>query len=310
MDERRLLTVEEETTLLPFLLLQVRDKSRNTVKGLLSRRQVLVDGRVTTRFDTPLAPGQHVELLPKSTAGAAELPFPILYEDAGLIAVDKPAGLLSMGNERERRRTAYRAVSDYVKAREPGRRIFIVHRLDRDTSGVLVFAKDEGLKRTLQDNWGQLVKKRGYVAAVEGHLPQREGTVRSHLHETATHLVYSGPRGRSSKEAVTRYRAVAENRGYTMAVVEIDTGRKNQIRVHMQDLGCPIAGDRQYGARTDPMGRLALHADLLVLTDPRTGRDLTLRAPLPLPFRRLFPNVCGEKPPSFLDNFQENGLKR
>lgn len=292
MDDRRLLTVEEETTLLPFLLLRVRDKSRNTVKGLLSQRQVLVDGEVVTRFDAPLAPGQRVELLPKDSAGAAELPFPILYEDTGLIAVDKPAGLLSMGNERERRRTAYRAVSDYVKAREPGRRIFIVHRLDRDTSGVLVFAKDEKLKRALQDNWENVVKKRGYLAAVEGTLPQREGMVRSYLHETATHLVYSGPRGRQAKEAVTRYRMVAENRGYTLAAVEIDTGRKNQIRVHMQDLGCPIAGDRQYGAQTDPMGRLALHADVLVLTDPRTRRALTLRAPLPLPFRRLFPGAA------------------
>ena len=292
MDDRRLLTVEEETTLLPFLLLRVRDKSRNTVKGLLSRRQVLVDGEVVTRFDAPLAPGQRVELLPKDSAGAAELPFPILYEDTGLIAVDKPAGLLSMGNERERRRTAYRAVSDYVKAREPGRRIFIVHRLDRDTSGVLVFAKDEKLKRALQDNWENVVKKRGYLAAVEGTLPRWEGMVRSYLHETATHLVYSGPRGRQAKEAVTRYRMVAENRGYTLAAVEIDTGRKNQIRVHMQDLGCPIAGDRQYGAQTDPMGRLALHADVLVLTDPRTRRALTLRAPLPLPFRRLFPGAA------------------
>ena len=291
MDERRLLTVEEETTLLPFLLLRVKDKSRNTVKGLLSRRQVMVDGKVVTRFDTPLTPGQTVELLPKSAAGAAELPFPILYEDAGLIAVDKPAGLLSMGNERERRRTAYRAVSEYVKAREPGRRIFIVHRLDRDTSVVLVFAKDEKLKHALQDNWEKLVKKRGYVAAVEGHLPQAEGTVRSWLHETATHLVYSGPKGREAKEAVTRYRAVAENRGYTLAAVEIDTGRKNQIRVHMQDLGCPIAGDRQYGAQTDPMGRLALHADVLVLTDPRSKKDIVLKAPLPVPFRKLFPGV-------------------
>ena len=292
MDDRRLLTVEEETTLLPFLLLRVRDKSRNTVKGLLSRRQVLVDGEVVTRFDAPLAPGQRVELLPKDSAGAAELPFPILYEDTGLIAVDKPAGLLSMGNERERRRTAYRAVSDYVKAREPGRRIFIVHRLDRDTSGVLVFAKDEKLKRALQDNWENVVKKRGYLAAVEGTLPRWEGMVRSYLHETATHLVYSGPMGRQAKEAVTRYRMVAENRGYTLAAVEIDTGRKNQIRVHMQDLGCPIAGDRQYGAQTDPMGRLALHADVLVLTGPRTRKVLTLRAPLPITFRRLFPGAA------------------
>ena len=192
---RKVLAVTEETTLLPFLLREVTGKSRNTVKGLLTRRQVMVDGTVVTRFDAPLLPGQQVTLLPPEAAGAAELPFPVLYQDRDLIAVDKPAGLLSMGNEKERTRTAYRMVSDYVKAREPGGRIFIVHRLDRDTSGVLVFAKNERMKRALQDHWEALVQKRGYVAAVEGDLPEPEGTVRSYLRETATNLVYSGPRG-------------------------------------------------------------------------------------------------------------------
>lgn len=291
MDERRLLTVKEETTLLPFLLEQVRDKSRNTVKGLLTRRQVMVGGAVVTRFDAPLAPGQTVTLLPRVSAGAAELPFAVLHEDRDLLVVDKPAGLLSMGNEKEKTRTAYRMASDYVKAREPGTRIFIVHRLDRDTSGVLVFAKNEKMKRALQDNWDKLVKRRGYLAAVEGRLPQQEGTVKSFLCETVTHLVYSGAKGRDGKEAVTRYRLVAENRGYSLAEVEIDTGRKNQIRVHLQDLGCPVAGDRQYGAKTDPLGRLGLHAYELSFTDPRNRKPLVLRAPLPAGFQKLFPGA-------------------
>lgn len=291
MDERRLLTVKEETTLLPFLLEQVRDKSRNTVKGLLTRRQVMVGGAVVTRFDAPLAPGQTVTLLPRVSAGAAELPFAVLHEDRDLLVVDKPAGLLSMGNEKEKTRTAYRMASDYVKAREPGTRIFIVHRLDRDTSGVLVFAKNEKMKRALQDNWDKLVKRRGYLAAVEGRLPQQEGTVKSFLCETVTHLVYSGAKGRDGKEAVTRYRLVAENRGYSLVEVEIDTGRKNQIRVHLQDLGCPVAGDRQYGAKTDPLGRLGLHAHELSFTDPRNRKPLVFRAPLPAGFQKLFPGV-------------------
>lgn len=291
MDERRLLTVKEETTLLPFLLEQVRDKSRNTVKGLLTRRQVMVGGAVVTRFDAPLAPGQTVTLLPRVSAGAAELPFAVLHEDRDLLVVDKPAGLLSMGNEKEKTRTAYRMASDYVKAREPGTRIFIVHRLDRDTSGVLVFAKNEKMKRALQDNWDKLVKRRGYLAAVEGRLPQQEGTVKSFLCETVTHLVYSGAKGRDGKEAVTRYRLVAENRGYSLAEVEIDTGRKNQIRVHLQDLGCPVAGDRQYGAKTDPLGRLGLHAHELSITDPRNRKPLVFRAPLPAGFQKLFPGA-------------------
>lgn len=293
MRERRTLAVGEETTLLPFLREQVRDKSRNTVKGLLSRGQVLVDGRVTTRFDAPLTPGQTVTLLPEQAAEEAELPFPILYEDGELLAVDKPAGLLSVGNEKERRRTAYRMASGYVKAREPGKRIFVVHRLDRDTSGVLLFAKNEKIKRALQDNWDRLVLRRAYLAAVEGRPPRDEGSVRSFLHETATHLVYSG--GRGGKEAVTHYRVLAQAGSFSLVEADLDTGRKNQIRVHMQDLGCPVAGDRLYGARTDPMGRLALHACQLRLTDPRSGRILTLRAPLPEGFRKLFPKARVEE---------------
>ncbi|WP_243276406.1 RluA family pseudouridine synthase [Intestinimonas butyriciproducens] len=288
---RKVLAVTEETTLLPFRLREVTGKSRNTVKGLLTRRQVMVDGTVVTRFDAPLLPGQQVTLLPPEAAGAAELPFPVLYQDRDLIAVDKPAGLLSMGNEKERTRTAYRMVSDYVKAREPGGRIFIVHRLDRDTSGVLVFAKNERMKRALQDHWEALVQKRGYVAAVEGDLPEPEGTVRSYLRETATHLVYSGPRGKEGREAVTHYRVLARGKGFSLVEVTIDTGRKNQIRVHMQDLGCLVAGDRQYGAQSDPMGRLALHAHVLRFTDPRSKKTLELKASLPLGFQKLFPGA-------------------
>ena len=273
---RKVLAVTEETTLLPFLLREVTGKSRNTVKGLLTRRQVMVDGTVVTRFDAPLLPGQQVTLLPPEAAGAAELPFPVLYQDRDLIAVDKPAGLLSMGNEKERTRTAYRMVSDYVKAREPGGRIFIVHRLDRDTSGVLVFAKNERMKRALQDHWEALVQK---------------GTVRSYLRETATHLVYSGPRGKEGREAVTHYRVLARGKGFSLVEVTIDTGRKNQIRVHMQDLGCLVAGDRQYGAQSDPMGRLALHAHVLRFTDPRSKKTLELKASLPLGFQKLFPGA-------------------
>ena len=281
-------SVEGQDTLLPFLLAHVAGKSRNHVKSLLTRGQVQVDGKTVTRHDHPLTPGQTVTVLPQG-AGDKKAPFPILYEDGRLLVIEKPAGLLSMASDKEKYRTAYRLATDYVRKADPRRRVFIVHRLDRDTSGVLLFAKDEETKRAYQDNWDALVRRRGYLAAVEGRPPREADTVRTLLRENAAHKVYSVRSG--GKEAVTRYRAVAENRGYTLAAVEIDTGRKNQIRVHMQDLGCPIAGDRQYGAKTDPMGRLALHADVLVLTDPRTKKDLVLKAPLPVPFRKLFPGA-------------------
>lgn len=278
--------VEAPGPLLDFLLARVSGQSRNSVKHLLSRGQVLVDNRPRTRFDCALTPGQTVTVLPQ--ARGASLPFPILYEDAGLIAVQKPAGLLSVATETEKRRTAYRMVTDYLRARDPHARIFIVHRLDRDTSGVLLFAKDEALKHQLQDRWNTLVKKRGYWAAVEGTGLPDSGTCRTQLQENRVHRVYSA-RGDEGKEAVTRYRVLARRNDYALADVELETGRKNQIRAHLSELGHPVAGDKKYGASTDPMGRLALHAYVLALTDPRSGALLTLSSPPPEWFRRMFP---------------------
>ena len=275
--------VEEADTLLPFLLAHARGYSRNNLKSLLTGRQVLVDGIPVTRHDAPLTPRQQVCLAPRR-GKEAQLPFPILYEDDRLLAVDKPAGLLTVANEGERLNTAYRQVTAYVRAGHPGDRVFIVHRLDRDTSGVLLFAKDPEIKAALQGAWEQIVRQRSYLAVVEGAPPQEEGTVRSFLRETTTHLVYEASTG---KEAVTSYRVLRRGRGYSLLAVEIHTGRKNQIRVHMSGLGCPVAGDKQYGARTSPLGRLCLHADTLTLDHPLTGCPLTLHAPAPKGFARL-----------------------
>ena len=284
---RKVLAVTEETTLLPFLLREVTGKSRNTVKGLLTRRQVMVDGTVVTRFDAPLLPGQQVTLLPPEAAGAAELPFPVLYQDRDLIAVDKPAGLLSMANERERYRTAYRMATDYMSRKNPRGRVFIVHRLDRDTSGVLLFAKSEAVKRAYQDNWGELVRRRGYLAVVEGRMEKAQGTVRSRLRETTAHRVYSAAPGQDGREAVTRFTLQESGKRYSLLEVDIDTGRKNQIRVHMADLGHPVVGDRKYGAAASPLNRLCLHAHILELVNPVTGRDMLFKAPVPKEFYRL-----------------------
>lgn len=274
--------VSAPDTLLSFLLANVRGFSRNNLKSLLSGRQVLVDGVIVTRHDTPLAPGQVVSLAPRRPGPA--LPFPILYEDGDLLAVDKPAGLLTVANEAERQRTAYRMVTAYVRAGQPDSRIFIVHRLDRDTSGVLLFAKNEAAKRALQDHWDTIIRRRGYQAVVEGAPPQSEGRICSFLRETATHLVYEAPTG---KQAVTHYRLLRRGRSYSLLDIDIDTGRKNQIRVQLAGLGCPVAGDRQYGAKTSPLGRLCLHAHALTLDNPLTGRPLALLAPAPRSFCRL-----------------------
>ena len=283
MQEKRYL-IEEQDTLLPFLLAHVAGKSRNQVKSLLTRGQVQVDGKTITRHDHPLTPGQTVTVLPQG-AGDRKAPFRILYEDGRILVIEKPAGLLSMASDREKVRTAYRAVSEYVKAREPGKRIFIVHRLDRDTSGVLLFAKDEETKRAFQDNWDQLVGRRGYLAVVEGAPSKDSDTIRTLLRENAAHKVYSVRSG--GKEAVTHYTTLSRGKKYALLEVDLDTGRKNQIRAHLSELGCPVAGDRDYGAVTDPLGRLCLHAHELVLTDPFSGEERIFRAEAPEGFRRL-----------------------
>ena len=276
--------VTRTAPLLPFLLEQVRGQSRNNIKSLLTRGQVQVDGITVTRHDHPLQPGQTVTVLPQSAA-EAKAPFPILYEDGRILVIDKPAGLLSMASDREKVRTAYRMATDYVRRTDPRGRIFIVHRLDRATSGVLLFAKDESTKRAYQDRWDALVERRGYLAVVEGRPPRPADTIRTLLRENAAHKVYSVRSG--GKEAVTHYTTLSAGTEYTLLEVEIDTGRKNQIRAHLSELGCPVAGDRDYGAATDPLGRLCLHAHVLLLTDPFTGEERTFRAPEPRGFRRL-----------------------
>ena len=281
-------TVDAPDTLLPFLLGHVKGKSRNNVKSLLSRRLVAVDGVPASRFDTPLAPGQQVAILPASAPRPDALPFPILYEDEHLIVVNKPPKLLSVANDKEKTRTAYHMVTDYVKSRKVGDRIFVIHRLDRDTSGVLMFARDAETKELFQSRWNDMLIRRGYLAVVEGVPRPDRDTIRSYLVETDTHLSFSGRPGPNAKEAVTNYQVVKSGGGYALLDISIETGRKNQIRVHMKELGHPVAGDKQYGARTNPIGRLCLHANELTFTHPVTGEVVSFKAKMPRDFNRVF----------------------
>lgn len=281
-------TVEAETTLLPFLLETLTHKSRNNVKSLLARKLVTVDGRPTSQFDAPLAPGQLVTILSVPAPRQDALPFPLLYEDEHLIVVNKPAKLLSVANEKEKVRTAYHIVTDYVKTQHIDNRIFVIHRLDRDTSGVLMFAKDVQTKELFQSRWNEIVTRRGYQAVVEG-IPRRAcDTIRSYLVETKTHMVFSGDPGPGAQEAITNYRMVRAGKGYALLEISIDTGRKNQIRVHLSEMGNPVAGDKQYGAATNPIGRLCLHANELSFLHPVTGKPVTFTAKTPRDFNRVF----------------------
>lgn len=282
--------VGEPMPLLGFLLLKLSGKSRNNVKSILARGAVTVDGIIATRFDTALKKGQTVRIRPYDLAEQKLLlnGLKILFEDDELIAADKPAGLLSVASDNEKEKTAYRLLTDYVRYDNPKSRVYVVHRLDRDTSGVLIAAKNENLKLALQENWNKLVKKRGYTAIVEGTPLKKNGTVRSWIKETKTHLMYSSGRTGGGLEAITHYETVSESKGYTLLKITIETGRKNQIRVHMNDLGFPVAGDKKYGAKTDPIKRLCLHADTLEISHPETGRLMVFKSGLPKSFLTFF----------------------
>jgi RluA family pseudouridine synthase len=215
----------------------------------------------------------------------------LLYEDQDIVVVDKPPGLLTIGTERDTSRTAYFILTDYVRkgAARSRRRVFIVHRLDRETSGVLVFAKSEEAKLRLQGDWGETEKK--YLAVVHGRCRKSEETITSYLAENKAHVVYSTPDPTKGKLSRTAYRVLKQTKEFALLEVDLLTGRKNQIRVHLADIGHPIVGDRKYGNPEDPHTVLALHARSISFTHPTNGRRLTLAANVPGHFRRLIRGV-------------------
>ena len=211
----------------------------------------------------------------------------IIYEDREIIVVNKPSKLLTISTENEKEKTLFHKVILYEKKKNKNNKIYIVHRLDRDTSGIVLFAKSEKLKRKFQDNWDELVKLREYVAVVEGQPPKNRGTVRTWLKETKTLQVYSSGRMGDGKEAITHYRKIMGNKKYTMLDITIDTGRKNQIRVHMSDMGCPIIGDKKYHSKSDPIRRMGLHANKLVIIHPLTKKEMTFECDIPNNFIKI-----------------------
>lgn len=280
--------VKEETELLTFLLTSMSNRGRNSVKSILKRGQVAIDGRTTTQFDEALKPGQTVNILTNEAAkriGRLD-GISIIHEDNDLIVINKDAGVLSMASKSPKDRNAYRQLTDYVKFEHPGNRIFIIHRLDRDTSGVMIYAKSEEVKDKLQENWHTHVKKRLYTALVEGEVPVQSDTISSWLNETTAHRMYSTEHDEGGKHAVTHFKKMKSNGEYSLLEVELETGRKNQIRVHMQDIGHPVVGDRKYGSKKNPIRRLGLHASTLEFIHPRTNQLVTYTAPVPFSFEK------------------------
>ena len=212
----------------------------------------------------------------------------IIYEDKEFLVINKPTKKLCVSTEKEKEHTLYSEVSSYVKKQNPKNKIFIVHRLDRDTSGIVIFAKNEVLKRKLQDNWDKLAIKREYVAIVDGTFKKKKDTLKDYLKESKTLQVYVTDDVKNGKIAITDYEVIDENRVYSMLKINIHTGRKNQIRVQLANINHPIVGDKKYKSRNNPLGRLALHANKLEIIHPVTKKKMIFESKIPESFIKIF----------------------
>lgn len=280
------LKVFHAMTLLEFLLEKLPSLSRNNIKSLLSRKQVAINGAIVSQFDFMLAKDDEIAIMkkPQHVAKAVAKSLDILYEDDELIVINKPSGLLTIASDKEKGMTVYRLLMDYVRQNNKHARVFIVHRIDRDTSGVLMVAKNEQIRDILQDKWNDIVSKRGYYAIVEGKMEKETGTIKSWLRETRTNLMYSSYKPGDGQEAITHYQVMKCNGTYSLLDVRIDSGRKNQIRVHMKDLGHLIIGDEKYGSTDMSLERLGLHAYALEFTHPVKNKKMRFKATIPNEF--------------------------
>ena len=281
--------VKEPAELMDFLLKAYNGKSRNGVKSLLSHRQILVDGQVVTAYNHVVQPGQIVSiqsgLVPQQTHYKG---LKIVFEDEHLIVINKDSGLLSISSDpKSPEPTAYNILRNHVKISTSHNKIFVIHRLDRDTSGLMMFAKSEEVKEKIQHAWLDTVEERIYTVVVEGRVAEDSGTITSWLKENAAFNVYSSYIPNDGDLAITKFNVLKRSRFYTLLEASLETGRKNQIRVHMKDLGHLVIGDRKYGAKPSPIHRLGLHARVLKFNHPVTGKLLSFETSIPRKFQYL-----------------------
>ena len=278
--------VAQEALLIEFLMEKMHGISRNRAKALISNRVVLVNNAITTHPLTELKAGQVVQVdRSKRKMAFHSNELDIVYEDPYLLIIDKHPGLLSMSNN-SRQQTVQSVLNRYLEKGGGRNTSHLVHRLDRDTSGLMVYAKDVQTQQSLVRGWQELVTDRRYIALVEGELENPRGVVKSWLTEDKRCVTHSSPVDNGGKFAVTHYNVLASSNGYSLVECELETGRKNQIRVHMADLGHPVVGDHKYGSDNDPIRRLGLHAYMLCFTHPVTGKHMRFETPVPVLFEK------------------------
>ena len=281
-------TVAEPQPLLEFLLTHVQ-QSRSKIKATLQGQGIRVNGKTVTQFDYPLQPGMKVAV---SKTKRNQQPFKsryvkIVYEDRWLIVVEKQPGILSMAAGHAALNVKS-VLDDYFKKSHQNCTAHVVHRLDRDTSGLMVYAKDMETEQILEHNWHQIVFDRRYVAVLSGEMVENEGTIQNWLKDNKAYVTYSSPVDNGGKLAITHFFVLDRTTEHSLVEFKLETGRKNQIRVHAADMGHPVCGDVKYGNGDDPLGRLCLHAFLLCFYHPVTQKAMEFETTIPSTFKHLF----------------------
>lgn len=280
--------VSQQQPLLEFLLANVNE-SRTKVKATLQGRGIKVNGKTVSQFDFMLQPGMKVAVsMSKRNQQTFKSRFVrIVYEDRWIIVIEKQPGILSMaaGHSSLNVKTV---LDDYFRKSRQKCTAHVVHRLDRDTSGLMVYAKDIETEQILEHHWHQIVYDRRYVAVVSGEMESDEGTIENWLKDNKAYVTYSSPVDNGGKLAITHYHVLDRTTEHSLVEFRLETGRKNQIRVHSADMGHPVCGDVKYGNGDDPIHRLCLHAWLLCFTHPVTGERMEFETPVPTAFRQLF----------------------
>lgn len=280
--------VSKEMELLTFLCEEI-GFGRNKAKALLTHRLVSINGAPVTQYNLKVYPKDELIISKSPIRKKSRVDIPIVYEDEEFIVINKPYGLLAVPSDNEKSSTAYRMVMDYLQQKDKHTRIFIVHRIDKETSGILMFCKNEKVRDKLSDVWNDIVTKRGYYAIIEGVLDDKQGTIINYLKKNKENFMYAVPKpDKETKKAITEYKVIKENDNYSLLDVNIRTGRKNQIRVAFGNLGHYIVGEDKYGEPSNPLKRLCLHNYSLEFTHPDTGKKYNFKCPMPQEFNKLF----------------------
>lgn len=280
--------VKESKELLEYLIINL-GFSRNNAKSLLSHHLVAINGAPISQFNFMLSKDDDLIISKKPIKRKERSNLPIIFENDDIIVINKPYGLLSVASDKEKSSTAYRMVMDYLQEKDRKARIYVVHRLDKETSGVLMFAKNEKVKGALQEKWNDIVLKRGYYAVVEGVMAKKEDHIVNYLNMNSLNLMYiSSKFDKKAQKCVTNYKVIKENKKYSLLDVNIETGRKNQIRVTLGSLNHYVLGDDKYGNPENPLNRLCLHAYNLTFINPLDNKKYDFTAPMPKEFLNLF----------------------